>query len=509
MRKIAAPWAALLAAMMCWGLAGNAVASDLPHIWISPHPGSPGDTVKIYGRDFGPKETIDIYLDKIDLIQVVTWKDGGFGKVPLTVPAGALMGKHHIIAVGRTSGDTAKKQLIVQAAWLQHGFTAEVTRYNPYENTINTGNVSTLRPLWTAQTAASIDSSPAVAYGMVYVGSEDGTLHAFDAMTGATKWMATASSIYGSGLASSPAVDSGVVYIGSGDGKLYAFDAITGAAKWTASTAYSVDTSTAVAIGEVFVAAGPNLDAFDAATGATLWTATSDDEIGTSPAITSGRVWAGWTVTNPPVTIFDLYSHYAVGGVASGGLNCGDRAVSKSSPATSGDWVYFGSQEGAFCGVDPITFASWKVTVGSGIYANNSPAVANGVVYVVSQISPAGETLSAVDATTGAILWTAQTGGNNFTSPAVANGVVYVGSSGGNLYAFDAANGTPLWTGSTGSIISDSPSVANGVVYVGSNDGKLHAFALNGGSAPVHHRDTPMPSFTTLLANRKATPKPH
>src|SRR4051794_13641983 len=36
-------------------------------------------------------------------------------------------------------------------------------------------------PLWTASTPAAITSSPAVAGGMVYVGSLDGTLYAFDA----------------------------------------------------------------------------------------------------------------------------------------------------------------------------------------------------------------------------------------------------------------------------------------------------------------------------------------
>ena len=219
--------------MSCCGF--DAVAAAAPHIWISPHPGSPGDTVKIYGRDFGPKETIDIYLDKTDVAQVVTRKGGGFGKVPLTVPADALIGKHHITAVGRTSGDAAKKLFIVQAAWRELGFTAEGTRYNPYEATINTGNVSSLAPLWTAQTAGSVYSSPAVAYGMVYVGSNDGNLYAFDAMTGATKWMATT----GAFLKSSPAVANGVVYVGSGDGHLYAFDAITGATKWTANAGYS------------------------------------------------------------------------------------------------------------------------------------------------------------------------------------------------------------------------------------------------------------------------------
>ena len=34
-------------------------------------------------------------------------------------------------------------------------------------------------PLWTGSTASGVDSSPAIANGMVYVGSQDGKLYAF------------------------------------------------------------------------------------------------------------------------------------------------------------------------------------------------------------------------------------------------------------------------------------------------------------------------------------------
>jgi outer membrane protein assembly factor BamB len=34
-------------------------------------------------------------------------------------------------------------------------------------------------PLWTGSTGGGVDSSPAIANGMVYVGSEDGKLYAF------------------------------------------------------------------------------------------------------------------------------------------------------------------------------------------------------------------------------------------------------------------------------------------------------------------------------------------
>ena len=71
----------------------------------------------------------------------------------------------------------------------------------------------------------SVRSSPAVANGVMYVGSDDHKVYALDAATGATKWTITT----GDSVRSSPAVSNGVMYVGSGDHKVYALDAATGA----------------------------------------------------------------------------------------------------------------------------------------------------------------------------------------------------------------------------------------------------------------------------------------
>ena len=70
-------------------------------------------------------------------------------------------------------------------------------------NSVSTGN-----QIW---------SSPAVANGVVYVGSDDFKLYAFNAASGQLLWSAAA----GGQINTSPAVANGIVYIGSD--KLYAF----------------------------------------------------------------------------------------------------------------------------------------------------------------------------------------------------------------------------------------------------------------------------------------------
>jgi outer membrane protein assembly factor BamB len=141
-----------------------------------------------------------------------------------------------------------------------------------------------------------------------------------------------------------------------------------------------------------------------------------------------------------------------------------------SSPAVANGVVYFGSHDHKVYALDAATGALlWSYTTGDSV-GPSSPAVANGVVYVGS----GDQNLYALDASTGALRWSYTTGGGA-SSPAVANGVVYVGSNDDKLYALDASTGALLWSHTTGGWVSSSPAVVNGVVYFGSNDNKVYA----------------------------------
>jgi serine/threonine protein kinase/outer membrane protein assembly factor BamB len=346
---------------------------------------------------------------------------------------------------------------------IQFGFDAQHSHFNPYESQLSPTTVSTLVQAWTATIGSGIDSSPAVANGVVYVGSQDypgdHKLYAFKAdgcgqLTCSPLWTAT----IGVGIDTSPAVANGVVYVGADDHKLYAFRA-DGCGQpacsplWTATTGgYIFYSSPAVANGVVYVGSGDRkLYAFKAdgcgqPACSPLWTATTGWDINSSPAVANGVVYVG--------TDDKLYAFKADG--------CGQ-------PACSPLWT---------AGQTPAT--------GDGYYIQSSPAVANGMVYVSSR----DDNLYAFKADgcgqpTCSPLWTATTGDQIFSSPAVANGVVYVGSDDDNLYAFKAdgcgqPTCSPLWTATTGAAISSSPAVANGVVYVGSGDHKLYAFRVDG-----------------------------
>lgn len=111
-----------------------------------------------------------------------------------------------------------------------------------------------------------------------------------------------------------------------------------------------------------------------------------------------------------------------------------------------------------------------------------SPALANGVLYVVD-----GQHLYAFKAAGCGQrrclpIWTSAPVNDAMSAtPTVANGVVYVPSQFGTLYAFDASTGQRLWSAFTSNTNIRSPLVvSNGIVYVGSNDDNLYAFSAAG-----------------------------
>jgi outer membrane protein assembly factor BamB len=333
----------------------------------------------------------------------------------------------HVSATATVTAAGNAYATAVAAHGIMFGFDTQHMHDNPYEKVLNPTNIAGLVLDWTRPTGASVNSSPAVAGGAVYVGSEDSKLYAFSAQTGELLWIG----ITGGAIDSSPTVANGVVYVGSDDHKLYAFNVQTGATLWTATTGDKVFSSPAIATnGVVYVGSGDGkLYAFNVQTGAVLWASTTGDSIVSSPAVANGM-------------------------------------------------VYIGSRDSKLYAFDAATGTTlWMASTGQGIDA--SPAVANGIVYNGSRDG----NMYVFNATTGATLWTAPTSfssGGIETSPTVANGVVYVGSDDGKLYAFNAMKGALLWSFPVGTFYS-CPTVANGVVYIGSLvEHKLYAFHLPG-----------------------------
>ena len=142
--------------------------------------------------------------------------------------------------------------------------------------------------VWNYTTGGDVWSTPAVANGVVIVGSDDNNTYALNATTGAKLWNFTTG-----GSAESPAVANGLVYVGSFDNNVYAINATTGAKLWNFTTGGWVESSPAVANGVVYVGGHDhNTYALNATTGAKLWNYTTGGQV-SSPAVANGVVYVG------------------------------------------------------------------------------------------------------------------------------------------------------------------------------------------------------------------------
>jgi outer membrane protein assembly factor BamB len=130
---------------------------------------------------------------------------------------------------------------------------------------------------------------------------------------------------------------------------------------------------------------------------------------------------------------------------------------------------------------------NWTTPVST---ANAPVSVSGSVVYASSDWTGTDATVYALNAKTGATLWSYTYGTESFcggvespSPPAIANGVVYFQGVDGYLYALKTKNGALLWSDSSDisgqcDEFRPSPSVANGVVYI-SGGGSSTGFASN------------------------------
>ncbi len=245
-----------------------------------------------------------------------------------------------------------------------------------------------------------LQSSPAIAAGLVFVGSGNSNVYAVDLASGQEKWHYTT----GDSVRSSPRVVGNTVYFGSWDNSVYALDTATGAEKWKVDTKGIVQASPSVS-GSVLVIGSryPYVFALDAATGQEKWRFNYFGSwVESSAAIASATVYVG---SSDFLHLFaiDLKDGQRKWGFKTSGY-------SWSSPAVDGSKVYIGCARSA------------------QRHPND------------------GGDLYAVDAKTGREVWRFQTDrkpdhflNGVVSSPVVVDGLVFFGALDGKVYAVPAS----------------------------------------------------------------------
>jgi outer membrane protein assembly factor BamB len=441
-----------------------ASASATAVIRLVPNHGPPTSRVVAGGGGFQAGETVDLHFDST-LVASSTANVSGAFRAKFNVPGDALPGDHTVSATGNSSGASGQAIFEVRTDWTQFHFDARHTGLNPYENVLDTSNVDDLVWKWEASVHGQVLSSPAVVDGTVYLGSIDNHLYAFDSATGSPQWQAP----IGGDVLSSPAIWRGRVFVGSTDGLVYAFNADSGQPLWqTALSAPIFFASPTIARGRLHITASDGtVYALNARNGQKIWVGAAGDYTNSSPAVANGLAYVvsgdGDVYAFPTACSDPCLPQW----VADAG------SFSNSTPAVAGGRVYVGMSDGDIVALNASNGSVvWTVHAGDGP-VDGAPAISNGVVFAGSE----GGTLYALDAATGSEVWKAFVGSIQ-NSPIVANGVVYVASSFLDAFPTTCSNPcAPLWYADVGARLS-SPALVDGRIYVGDDSSLLFSYGL-------------------------------
>jgi outer membrane protein assembly factor BamB len=175
------------------------------------------------------------------------------------------------------------KNVLYFGSWDHHVYALDVHR-----------RLGPPRLLWRFDADDEVNSSPAYAGGLVYFGTNNGSVYAVSARTGKLRWHATSYSRFGrrEQFYASPSVAYGRVYVGNTDGTVYAFGARSGHLLWAQHVGTYVYSAPAIWRRKVYVGTyDGKMLALDAATGDTIWRYNAPSAIHGAPAVVDGVVY--------------------------------------------------------------------------------------------------------------------------------------------------------------------------------------------------------------------------
>jgi outer membrane protein assembly factor BamB len=353
------------------------------------------------------------------------------------------------------------------------------------------------QPVWSFATQGPVWGSPAVAGGVLYVGSDDGRVYAVDVKQRRQRWAQAT----GGPVRSTPLVAQGRVIVCSDDGFLHAFDAGSGKPLWKADLQggdvkrlppaadkadFDYMQSSPVLHGDVVFAgsASGKLFAVSLKDGSVKWSAATAGRIRATPLVHEGRVVVGsW---DQRVYAFDAASGKPAWQFDTGGI------VQSTAAAAAGKLVV-GSRSAKLFALDPATGkVAWTQEAEQGSWIESSGVLHQGRMLLGS--SDAFK-LYALDPATGKQVWAFNTGGWAWAQPAVAKDTAYIGAVSASpyympnvqlrsgFYAVDVATGQARWRYEPPAIkgyvtggVAAAPAVAGGMVYVPALDGRVYVF---------------------------------
>ncbi len=334
-----------------------------------------------------------------------------------------------------------------------------------------------LQIAWSAELGGSVDSSPAVADGVVYVGNSSGEVVALDAGDGERLW----SFHTDRAVVSSPAVTDDLVIVGSVDRFLYALDAASGEQVWSYRTRGPVISSPVIVSNTVvFGSMDGRLYAVSVEDGSLLWQTEAGPGIQGAAAVTGNLVLYGDDAgTMRAVRLSDgavVWEREGGGGIV-------------AAPVIRDGVAVFGLMGPSALRPPKLDYlVAVNAETGEQLWALHeaysvlsSPVIGEERVFFVTVEGYVSKTVArAARLSDGELVWERRVAGVVDSSPALLSSIegtqkrLCFGCHDGRVYLLNAASGAISDVRPLDSKIYSSPAVSNGSIYIGANDGHLY-----------------------------------
>ncbi len=312
-----------------------------------------------------------------------------------------------------------------------------------------------IREGWDGATPGRVTGAAAVVESFLFFGSADHTVNAWNSQNGDAWWTFRAEDT----VEVSPVVSDGLVFISSGLGWLYALDAQNGAVIWQTQLDSEASATVAIHDGRLFV--GDDIGVFyilSARTGQEWFRYRTLKTIAGAPVISADGLRAYFPSSG------QLYAVSANQREAPGLFQF------KKIWAQLWLWQVPGvprppGQQGGLWRFSPENPLQ-------GIYS--SPALADaedgGVIYVGGY----DHFMYALDALTGEPLWTFLAQDGIYASPLIVKDQLIFGDNSGNLYSLNRHDGSVDWTLKLSSGLKIAPALSNETLIVRTDNGDIY-----------------------------------
>ncbi|MGA1867297.1 MAG: PQQ-binding-like beta-propeller repeat protein [bacterium] len=322
--------------------------------------------------------------------------------------------------------------------------------------------------LWSKKIGEQIQSSPVIAHGRIYIGSDNGKVYALSITNGETVWEFSS----GDMIEASPLIIDHTLFIGSLGGTLYSLSCQDGTVQWKypigsriAGSANWLPSPDGKAQWILVGSYDNSIYCVDSVSGKKVWSYKTENYINGTPSVYQGRVVFGGC--DAQIHVLSGAEGKVIGTIDTGSYIAG-------SAACADNYAFVGNYGNKVMCIDVATHKIvWEYgneREGSAFFS--SPAINKDRVVIGCRDG----FLYCINRKNGKRIWKFRSRGEIDSSPVLCTDRVVVGSHDGRVYMVRASDGKKVWSYEIGGAITSSPAIACGIIVISAEDGRVYTF---------------------------------